>query len=642
MRGGGLLQHGQMSGEPRRIHEPAAPSRSAPSWLGKRVGRFKLLGLLGRGAYGRVFLAEDTDLHRRVALKVVTPDAAAKAVQKDAAEEGTAAASLGADTAERLGRQTVDQLVREARAAARLEHPGIVTVFEVGQLPAPGGAGMGGFIAMELAEGGTLQELVDAAGPLDIRRACTLVAEAAEALQSAHDVGVVHRDVKPANLMLARNGRVKVADFGLAAIDDPSDGHRYRRLVGTAAYVAPEVVLGNASDEKSDQYSLAATLFALLAGRPPYVGSRRDVLDAHVNKAPPSLSAVRPDVDDRLAAVLQRAMTKDPGGRFASIGRFGTALRVFTVPSDADMAAPARQPAADALSHQASNHTAIRSALEALDSGRIPTGSGLSVEGLASMLDSAAIAGLQRRRRRRQVGTLVGVCAGVAVVVALVSLAFVQGRQQARADTREAEPSAASSNAGAAQNSLPPAPVVAESARPVADDDEPAPAAVEPTGFPPRERLAAYRESRPPARREAAPTGEPGTVSPLDYDGLVAIANGENPAHPDGVATVEGVVSYARTSSSGKVFRLYFEGSQRGRSFAVIWFPQTFPAMEEAFGGENGSGLFRERIRVTGTVELAPGEAYPEIIVTDPDQVTVVERPDPQDEAPPEADPSRG
>ncbi len=594
--------------------EPARNTSAAPNWLGKRVGRFKLLGLLGRGGYGRVFLAEDTDLHRRVALKVITPDAAAKAVKQDAADDGSEG-EVGDDTADRLGRQTVEQLVREARAAARLEHPGIVTVFEVGQLPASGGRGMGGFIAMELAEGGTLQELIDAAGPLDVRRACTLVAEAAEALQSAHDVGVVHRDVKPANLMLARNGRVKVADFGLAAIDDPSDGHRYRRLVGTPAYIAPEVVLGNTSDAKSDQYSLAATLFALLAGRPPYVGARRDVLDAHVNKAPPALSAVRPDVDQRLAGVIQRAMSKDPGGRFESIGKLGKALRVFTVPADPPAPTPAPAPAP-----AISNQTAIRAALEAIESGSIPTGSGLTAEGLASMLDSAAIDALRRRKRQRKVATFASVCVGLAAVGGLLSFAIWMTRDTPVAQgPASVEPPATTPPAVADDEpaaTLPPAPIVSTAPPQGTPRDE-----GNTVDHGEREQLAAYRDRNVPDDPPAPET----TISPLDYDGLLSIANDQHPDFPDGRASVEGVVSHARTSSSGKVFRLYFEGSQRGRSFAVVWFPQTFPAMQEAFGGTDGDALFRERIRVTGTVVLAP-EGYPEIIVSDPSQITVLRR----------------
>ena len=295
-----------------------------PRWLGKRVGRFKLVSLLGKGAYGRVFLAEDEDLNRRVALKILTADATAKSVREGASDAAVIDAAEAA-------RQGVQRMVREARAAARIEHPNAVQVYEVGRLE---GTGVGGYIAMELLDGGNLQDLINAVGPMDAARACTLVADAAEALQYGHDAGVVHRDVKPANLMLSRHGRCKVADFGLAYVDDPSDPHKYARAVGTALYMAPEVALGAAADARSDQYSLAASLFTLLAGRPPYVGDRRAVLSAHIEAPLPDLSPVRPDLDPRLGGVIQKAMGKDPAGRFATIRQFGQALRLFTVALD--------------------------------------------------------------------------------------------------------------------------------------------------------------------------------------------------------------------------------------------------------------------------------------------------------------------
>ena len=302
-----------------------------PRWLGKRVGRFRLISLIGKGAYGRVFLGEDVDLHRRVALKVLTADATVKSAR-------AAGETMDSDALKEAARHAVDRMIREARAAAAIEHPNVVQIYEVGRID---GTGLGGFIAMELLEGGTLHDLVRAAGPMDVARACSLVADAADALQFAHEMGVVHRDVKPANLMLSRPGRCKVADFGLAWVDDPQEGGHHMPIAGTAHYMAPEVIYGSLPDPRSDQYSLAATTYMLLTGRPPFGGSdRRQVLEAHLSAPVPDLLALRPDLDPRLGEVIARAMAKDPGDRFPSIRKFGTALRLFTVSVGAGVVAP--------------------------------------------------------------------------------------------------------------------------------------------------------------------------------------------------------------------------------------------------------------------------------------------------------------
>jgi serine/threonine protein kinase len=189
--------------------------------MGKRVGRFRLVGLLGQGAMGRVFRAEDTLMGRHVALKLLPRTLKTKA-----------GASVGPEV-----------LIREARAAAAIEHPNAVAVYEVNQ------AGDVCYVAMELLEGGSLRDLVRAAGPMDLTRACLLCAEAAEALAAAHAAGVVHRDVKPANLMLSRSGRCKVVDFGLARLDDPgaAAGATGGENVGTPQFIAPEILQGSAA-----------------------------------------------------------------------------------------------------------------------------------------------------------------------------------------------------------------------------------------------------------------------------------------------------------------------------------------------------------------------------------------------------------
>ena len=280
-------------------------SAATPSWMGKRVGKFRLVGLLGQGAMGRVFRAEDTMLRRQVALKVLP-----KTVKR--------------------GQRTVEaeRLIREARAAATLEHPNAVQVYEVNEV---GGVY---YIAMELVEAGSLRELVEGQGPIDYVRACQLAAEAADALANAHSMGIVHRDVKPANLLLGRTGRVKVADFGLARVEDPSDLSNFlAESVGTPQFVAPEILQGVAATAKSDIYSLGATLWYLLTGKPPFeAGTTEELLHKHINAPLPNLKKLRPDLPDGLVRAINTALAKDPGRRHGTTEQFASALRVHTIP----------------------------------------------------------------------------------------------------------------------------------------------------------------------------------------------------------------------------------------------------------------------------------------------------------------------
>ena len=291
--------------------QPASPSPAPsqtpgqPSWMGKRVGRFRLTGLLGQGAMGRVFRAEDTMLRRHVALKVLP-----RTVKR--------------------GQRTVDaeKLIHEARAAASLEHPHAVQVYEVNE------AGGVYYIAMELVEAGSLRDLVEGNGPLDYVRACQLGAEAAEALGHAHAMGIVHRDVKPANLLLTRSGRLKVADFGLARVEDPSDLTNFlAESVGTPQFVAPEILQGQPATGKSDLYSLGATLWYVLTGKPPFEAARaEELLHKHISAPVPNLKKLRPDLPDELVRTIQTALAKDPARRHGSAEQFATALRVHSIP----------------------------------------------------------------------------------------------------------------------------------------------------------------------------------------------------------------------------------------------------------------------------------------------------------------------
>ena len=276
----------------------------APSWAGKRVGRFRLMSELGRGAMGRVIRAEDTLLHRQVALKVLP-----KVVRR--------------------GNRTIaiDRLIGEARAAATLDHPNVVTVYEINE------SGGVYYIAMELLEGGSLRDIVKAHGPMDSTRACLMCADAADALAQAHALGIIHRDVKPANLMLTRAGRCKVADFGLARMEDAGDlSSTLPESVGTPQFIAPELLRGVLASARSDIYSLGATLWYLLTGHPPFeAATAADLLRQHLETPLPDLSALRPDLPEGLVQAVNRAMAKRPADRFESAAQFEKVLRVYTI-----------------------------------------------------------------------------------------------------------------------------------------------------------------------------------------------------------------------------------------------------------------------------------------------------------------------
>jgi len=288
------------------INSSESALRSTPKWKGRVLKRFKLIDLLGQGSMGRVFRAEDVTLRRHVAIKV-----------------------LPTKTRDGQRDRQIDQFLREARSAASLDHPNAVAIYEIGE------ASGVHYIAMELVEGGNLEKLVQMSGPMEVERACQVCAEAAEALGYAHQLGIIHRDVKPSNLLLSRGGRCKLADFGLARLDAPDDPHGARgECVGTPAYLAPELPLGEKSSPQSDIYSLGCTLWFLLTGAPPHTAvNKRDMIKMHVHAAFPNLREIRPGVPERLVAAIERACSKNPGNRFEKAEQFAKVLRTFTIPT---------------------------------------------------------------------------------------------------------------------------------------------------------------------------------------------------------------------------------------------------------------------------------------------------------------------
>ena len=276
------------------------------------AGRYSIVGEIGRGGMGIVFLARDVALDRPVAIKMLPPDLAAS-------------------------RACRERFLREARTAARLSHPHIVPIHSVEEHPAAV------FFVMAFVDGDTLGARVAREGPLSGAEATRVVQEVAWALAHAHAHGVVHRDVKPDNILLERgSGRVLVTDFGIARLDDRSDTSGEGRVVGTPRYMSPEQAAGDPMDARSDLYSLGAVAFFAVTGRAPHEGQSAVAVMARVVTAPaPCVSDVRADLPGPLAHAIDRCLAKAPAERFASAEELAVALR-SALTQMSDMPAPVR------------------------------------------------------------------------------------------------------------------------------------------------------------------------------------------------------------------------------------------------------------------------------------------------------------
>lgn len=281
---------------------------------------YRVLRLLGEGGMGQVFLAEDEVLGRPVAVKTISPEVAGR---------GEARA----------------RFLREARAMATVEHPRVVRVYSFGEREALA------YFVMEYVEGEPLADRLRR-GPLGVGESLRITGEVAEALDAAWRRGIVHRDVKPGNILLDREGHVHVADFGLArprALSGGSDEiTREGVFVGSPHYVAPEQARGEQTDFRSDIYSLGVVLYEMLAGRRPFEGKTpTEVVAKHLYEAPPPLRNLAPDAPEAVAQLVERMTAKDPqkrpasyaevlstlGGRHMMLTR--TALPTATMPSGA-------------------------------------------------------------------------------------------------------------------------------------------------------------------------------------------------------------------------------------------------------------------------------------------------------------------
>jgi serine/threonine-protein kinase len=261
------------------------------------VGRYELEELVGEGGMSTVYRAYDTVLERRVAIKILHEH-----YSRDP--------------------EYVERFRREARAIARLAHPNVVTVIDRGEWEGRQ------FIVFEHVAGENLKAVSVREGPLPVDRALTLACQIARALAFAHDLGIVHRDVKPHNVLLDGSGTAKVTDFGIARALDSDDALTATGTVlGTGQYISPEQANGQRGDERSDQYSLGVVTYELLTGRVPYSGDTlMAVAMRHVRDPVPSVRALRPEVPERVDAVVARAMAKRPQDRFESMEALAGAL----------------------------------------------------------------------------------------------------------------------------------------------------------------------------------------------------------------------------------------------------------------------------------------------------------------------------
>ena len=408
------------------------PSTSLPAihWLlviVETLGRYQILGELGRGGCGVVYRALDPGIGRTVAIKTILADSKS---------------ASGAALRERFR--------REARSAGILSHPNIVTIHDFSE------SGDIMFIAMEFIQGQTLGDKMAESGALPLDLVLPVVRGAADALDYAHTNNIVHRDVKPANLMLTGNGMVKVTDFGIAKMLDDEIGLTSTGMViGTAQYMSPEQIAAKPATGRSDQFSLAVIAYEMLTGQKPFQGnSWASVMHQIMSVDPPPVKQHRQGLGDEVTTVLRKALSKDPDARYASCREFAddlahavtgvTVQRTAPMSISEAMKQPMPPPRAERLAE-----TVVMA----------PTGSGGIPDTGQKLAASVSTVAVPPSAKRRSV--LVPILTGVAVAVIAAAVTWRLSSRPNPAPSQAAPVAAAIPAAPTVEPSAGPAPVVA-------------------------------------------------------------------------------------------------------------------------------------------------------------------------------------
>ena len=274
------------------------------------LGKYEIRRELGKGAMGIVYEGFDSVIERTVAIKTIRPE------QLEAA-------------------QAADVLVRfkrEAQAAGRLNHPNVVAVYDYGEATVEGEGSRIAYIAMEFVKGKELRDYFEADERFLTKDIVRIMGALLDALNHAHENGVVHRDIKPSNVILLADGRIKVADFGIARIEN-SELTRAGTVMGTPSYMSPEQFLGVPVDSRTDIFSCGVILYQFLTGEKPFVGSTHTIMYKVLNEEPPAPSRVNVALQPAWDAVVRKAMAKQPADRYQSAGEFAAAIRAAAVAS---------------------------------------------------------------------------------------------------------------------------------------------------------------------------------------------------------------------------------------------------------------------------------------------------------------------